>query len=1020
MPDIFLDRLLPADLPWLIILPLLVATAAGLWATSRKSLAGLGKMRRLIALGLRICVASLIICALSGVKYQLRTDRMTVIFLLDQSLSVPLPQRQAMISYVNASIKRHRRDEQDDRTGVIVFGRDAAVEVPPVDFDVELPTQIETFLDQEFTDLAGAMRRAMALLTGDSANRIVIITDGNENLGDALRQARAMTDSGISIDVIPVPLAARTEVSVEKVAIPADVRKDQPFDLRVVLNAEAASRESGMPVRGKLRVTQQGSGGEVTIENQIELTPPGKRVFVVPQTITQADFYRYTAEFIPDDPTDDGTDRNNRAQTFTHVRGRGIVLLIENAESIGRFDKLSNSLRTEGLEVEVQPTSRLFSSLPELQRYDAVILANVPRAGGDQATAQFSDQQIEMLVRNTQLGCGLIMIGGPDSFGAGGWTGTGIEKAMPVNFEIKSKKVRAVGALVLTMHAGEMPRANFWQRRIAREAIKALGYQDWCGIVQWSGSESWMWNQADGMWQVGPQRNAMLARVDRMQIGDMPSFDPSMQMAAAAFSRLDNDPNAKPAVKHMIIISDGDPDPPTPATMSQLQNLGVKVTTVAVPSHGTTGSQMMQDIANKTGGKYYEILSGNALPRIYQKEVRRVAQSLLYEPGRDLFLQQVMPHEMLKGIDSFPPIRGFVMTTVKDGPLPEVVLRSPEPGDDRNATILAGWTYGAGKAVAITTDGGEQWANAWTAWENYDRFYSQVVRWAMRPLGDTGDFSVSTDVRDGKARVIVTDLGDEFVNNRSMNGYVVAPNMEIEPLRIEQVAPGRYVAEFPTDQPGSYSISLQPEAGAGHILTGVSVGYSDEYRDRTTNTPLLEAIAELPANGNQPGLIAEAGLTGENPLGSVEEVDPFRRDLPPAEASRDVWPILVFLASCLFFGDIFVRRVQVGFEWLPPLATRFLRRRASTPPPAETLGRLRSRKAEVSADLAQRRSAATRFESLPDEAIPHASLPAVDEAKDTSRSGPPGSKSDTEQDDAESYTSRLLKAKQQVWKDREQ
>ena len=47
-----------------------------------------------------------------------------------------------------------------------------------------------------------------------------------------------------------------------------------------------------------------------------------------------------------------------------------------------------------------------------------------------------------MLVRNTEeLGCGLIMMGGPNSFGAGGWTNTELEKAMPVDFQIKSAKV---------------------------------------------------------------------------------------------------------------------------------------------------------------------------------------------------------------------------------------------------------------------------------------------------------------------------------------------------------------------------------------------------------------------------------------------------------------------------------------------------------------------------------------------------------------------------------------------------
>ena len=93
---------------------------------------------------------------------------------------------------------------------------------------------------------------------------------------------------------------------------------------------------------------------------------------------------------------------------------------------------------------------------------------------------------IRMLVRNTlELGGGLVLIGGPNSFGAGGWANTELEKAMPVDFQIRNEKVRAVGALVLMMHASELAQGNFWQKKVAEEAIKALGPMDYCGLIHW-------------------------------------------------------------------------------------------------------------------------------------------------------------------------------------------------------------------------------------------------------------------------------------------------------------------------------------------------------------------------------------------------------------------------------------------------------------------------------------------------------------------------------------------------------
>ena len=127
---------------------------------------------------------------------------------------------------------------------------------------------------------------------------------------------------------------------------------------------------------------------------------------------------------------------------------------------------------------------------------------------------------------------------------------------------------------------------------------------------------------------------------------------------------------------------------------------------------------------------------------------------------------------------------------------------------------MAAWTYGAGKAAVLTTDAGKRWANRWTDWEGYDKLFSQMVRWSMRPTGDQGNFSIATRVHDGKAQVIINAFGDEdqFINDLSMSGSVVAPDMGSLPLRVEQVAPGRYVGEFPAEMAGSYLVVVNPGA----------------------------------------------------------------------------------------------------------------------------------------------------------------------------------------------------------------
>src|SRR3954468_14300777 len=596
--------------PWYL---LLLGLLPVMWWFSFDSLSGLGRWRRLMALAFRTLVFLLIVAALAEMQYQRTSDRLTVIYLLDQSLSIPESRRNAMVAYVNASIRDQRKGDKNDRAGVIVFGKNAEVEVPPVDFNIRLGHQVESLLDREYTNLANAMQRAMSMFPHDAAKRIVLVTDGNQNIGDALAEARSVAEAGVSIDVMPVPLDRRSDVAVEKIAMPPDVRRNQPFEVRVVVNNALDNTGAGRPIKGRVQIVRRaGEHTEVLVDERQEIKP-GKSVFPFRQNIDQADFYTYEARFVPDNPAEDGTSQNNQASAFTHVQGKGLVLLIENSELPGEFDHLVERLRHEGLEVVVQPSNRLFTSLPELQRYDTVILADVPRASGEDAAnvSSFTDEQIKMLVRNTEeLGCGLIMLGGPNSFGAGGWTNTELEKAMPVDFQIKSAKVVPVGALVLNMHASEIPQANYWQKVICQEALKALGPRDYCGLVYFGNSDLWLWGQSTGgMVRAGEgNRQMMLARIDRMQIGDMPDFDPSMKKAAVGLAKL---PDA--ANKHMIMASDGDPTAPSGSTIKALKAAGVTVTTVAVGAHGRAGSPTMQNIATQLGGKYYVVNNANAL-----------------------------------------------------------------------------------------------------------------------------------------------------------------------------------------------------------------------------------------------------------------------------------------------------------------------------------------------------------------------------------------------------------------------
>ncbi len=1022
--------------PWYLLLLLMLPL---MWVLSFNSLAGLGNWRRMFALLIRTAVFTLLVMALANTQWRESTDRLTVIYVLDQSDSIPQAKRDLMLDYVEKAVNTHRREHKRDKAGVIIFGANAKIEIAPFDGKMPWVDRIESGFDLETgaTSLESALKLAKASFPEDTARRVVIISDGNENLGDSLSMAQAMAEDGVGIDVIPIELIAEAEVSVEKIVLPTDIRKGQEFLAKVVLNNDSVATEDNPDgiVRGKLRLVQKTAQNEQLIaEQDIELTP-GKNIRTFSHVIEQSSVFTFDAAFVPEDDTQDLIQQNNTASAFTHVRGKGRVLLIEDAFYEGEFLHLIETLQANAIEVDVMGTDQLFTSAAELLQYDSVILANVARASGDDDSTEihsFSDAQIRMLTRNCEeMGCGLVMLGGNRSFGAGGWSNSDLEKAMPVDFQIKNSKISAVGALALMMHACEMANGNHWETMIARKSIEILGPMDYCGVVEWSnfgGTPRWLWKFKDGetpevlgIDRISGNRKKMMGMVGRMASGDMPDFNGPMKLALNGLSQV------KASMKHMIIISDGDPTPPTKKLLKGYIDNKIKISTVAIGTHGAAGNKTLLDIATATGGKYYIVKDPRTLPEIYQREARKVAKPVIKESRTGMQLRKTSEsdaHEILQGIDigDMPPFIGYVMTTVKSNPLVQQLALASDPNDDgENSTVLATWRYGVGRATAFTSDAGHIWTNDWLNNPMYEKLFVQMIRHSMRPIKESANFTVATELKDNKARIVVTALDDqdEFLNFLDVKGRGMGPNIDGFDVNFNQVGPGRYVAEYDVQGSGNYLFSLFPGEDYERLTTGINIPYSTEYSDRDSNIALLDSLSQMKPTGGEIGATIDGKFTPTG-VNDLLGINTFRPTLSHAIGITDAWPFLLVICATAFFADVFIRRVSIDlFGWVGrgyAYAKSFFVKTESEQRQSN-ISRLQSRKKEIEKSIETRR-AATRFEPEVDEKMTgRQKLDQVigSEMEKTPKAAPKIQRDkslDVEGDT--SYTSRLLDAKRKA------
>lgn len=842
---------------------------------ARRSLADLSPSRRNFSIALRLLVLSALVFALAGLQLVRFNRDVATMFVLDYSDSIPPATKDAALSYIRKAVETKR---DNDRAGIVVFGREAFIELAPS--TARKIEKIQTVAPSEFTDLSAAIRLGMASLPDGAQKRLVVLSDGNENLGNALDEALSAASSDVQIDVVPLTSPQRREVLLERLTMPSEAKIGEPVEVKVVARATQTTD-------GTIKLFRDGK----LLGNRAVRIGAGKTVFSFPQTVKESGAATFEAR-LEVTKNEDTNAENNRALGFVNVQGKPRVLLVSNEPDQTKF--LTSALSKEKVNVELRGPGGLPADLRGMQPYDAIVLDNVP------AWELSARQMLSLQSYVRDLGCGLVMVGGENSYGPGGYRSTPVEEALPVTMDIKQMQYIPGGAVAMIMHSMEFPQGNEWAKSVCSQVTRQLGDTDYAGLIIFGMDASMVYK--GGMLKVGPNRGYMMTQIRGINPGDMPDFDAALNVAYDGLMKT----NAY--LKHCIILSDGDPSPPAPALVAKFNKAKITVSTVVINPHDPSGSQSMWNIAKQHGGRFYEVRKPTEIPNIFLKEAATVSRSAIIEGA---FVPQIKAESsILKGINSTPPLLGYVGTSAKV--TARAILQSKD--DD---PILATWQYGLGKSVAWTSDARQRWSAGWLGWSGYSKFWAQAVRWSMR--GSTsGDLqtAVTIDKGLGKVTIEAVDEKGNFLNFLSPKVRLIKPDYTGQDITLDQVGPGRYEAQFDARQLGTYLVNIRTQRGdkISSQITGGVLPYSPEYGAIGTDTYLLNAIAER-SNGD---LL---------PFDKPQAV--FERERTAARLPVDLWLPLLMLAACLFPLDVAVRRLVFGGEQLNNLSNSAKRRKTA-------------------------------------------------------------------------------------------
>ena len=863
--------------------------------------AGPARRRETVSLILRLVIVLCLIFSLAGLEIVQSGRNLAVVFLVDVSDSMSQEAIAAEAEYVRLAVEAM---SPADQAAVVVFGADALVErsMSPVR---ELSAITSAPVTSQ-TDLAEAVQLGLALFPSGYAKRMIVLSDGAQTSGDVFEAAKFATASDVQIVVLPLVDQTGAEALITSVDLPTHLRPGEQFDLNVSVQANE-------PTRAVIQVL----GGDQVLYQQTHDVRRGSQTFNLPLTAGEPGFVNYQVQISPEL---DSFYQNNRLDAYSQVEGPPKILMVapDPGEPLPsgepRPDETSallGALQAANFQVELIPPTRLPSDLPTLAQYDSVVLVDVP-------ARSLGNNQMENLQSYVHdLGGGLVVVGGPTSYGVGGYFQTPLEAALPVDMQIKDEQRRpTLGIVFIIDHSGSMSdrSGGVEKLELAKEAaarsIELLFPSDRVGVVAFDDVASWVVPMTD----LSDPAHVSSA-IGSIRSGGGTDIMAGLQAMANVF------PEDPAKVKHVILLTDGGADPTgIPELVQRLyQENGITLSTVGV---GNDAAPFLEDLALLGAGRYHFTNDASSIPNIFTEETSLATRAYIVEES--FFPTLVNSSPILTGIDEVPRLHGYIASSPKD--LAQVILQS-----DKEDPILATWQYGLGRSVAFTSDATGRWARDWSGWDGFPTFWVQAVRYTIGASTNTAlEMSVEAEGEEARLVLDANSLTGQFLNGYQVEANIVAPDGTAQAVSLKQIAPGRYEAFFDPTEQGVYLIHFSGKSGEGQNsnsfaeTTGWALSYSPEYKRIESDPDLLLRLATVSG-----GKVA-----------SPDPAEAFAHDLKATRAARPIWPGLLLLAALLLPFDIAVRRLLITRQDMVRLSEWTLERlgvqKTPTPQPVQT------------------------------------------------------------------------------------
>lgn len=756
-----------------------------------KKLKGIVRKNKLVLIS-RIILLILIVIGISDITINLKGENISTVFLLDVSDSMSDFKSEG-VKFIDNALKEMPKN---NKAGVVVFGDNASVD-KFMDDNKEYK-QIKSAPIINSTNIEKAINSSLSLFDKGAAKRIVLITDGEENQGDLLKNVPGIKKENIDFKVYKVENAQGEEVYVEEVKVPDNISIGEEFSVITKI-------QSNVQTKAKLTLF---SGRDKKGEQEVELQK-GTNTFVFKDVQNTGGFKSYRVLI---EPEKDSNKANNEYSCFTNVISKPNILVIEGKAGSGAG--VIETLKAVNSEYNVTGPTGAPTTLNQMLEYKTIVLAD---AHVDDLNKGFMEN-VEAYVKD--YGGGIVTFGGENSYALGGYKDTTLEKVLPVNMDKKGKnEVPQISISLVIDKSGSMSGGdgNVSKLTLAKEAamksLDNLRPTDEINVIAFDDSYQKVVER-----QPVKDREAIKGMIAGIGNGGGTSIYPALEEAYNTQS----ESNAK--IKHIILLTDGQDSFGINNYEDLIRNINNGEITLSTVSVGEDADKaLLGNLAEMGKGRAYHTDKYTDIPRIFAKEVLLSAGT--YIINEEFQPKVVSNHEILRGVltdNSMPALKGYIGTSIKDKAIEILSSNNDEP-------ILAANQYGLGKTVSWTSDINGQWSSDFLTWNKGAQLIKNAIYWTIPDLSEEGKVSITQK----GSEAVVEFYSDTVKDGSKIKGVYNSENGGKGELELTQEEPGKFVSRVKLNELGFYTFNIREENN-GEVLNNYngafSLQYSEEYK----------------------------------------------------------------------------------------------------------------------------------------------------------------------------------------------